>query len=372
MAAVEVSDVQQLVEMARDKSAEGRSRLVAAIGDLYFGEHQLLSAHDRQQMTVIIARIIHDVEMSVRRALSESFAKQPDAPRDLVLTLANNEIEVAYPVLVKSPVLQDAELIEIVQHRTMEHQVAIAMRPMVSEPLSDALVETGSEEVIVTLLENPNARISTQTMGYLVAQSDQVESYQEPLVRRHDLSAELAKKLYWGVSAALRTHIVENFDIDPGELDETIESAVTGLLTEEKRVKEKSEPEARTEADDAKNLALLMETLKQGEVSTFVHIFGQVSGLRRTLLRRFLFEPGGEALGITCKAVGLDKHAFVFIFLRFRAGRLGDKQVDQDELTRALTFYDGVTGDAANALVRRWQRDSDYMNALRLIEQARG
>ncbi len=44
----------------------------------------------------------------------------------------------------------------------------------------------------------------------------QVPGYQEPLVRRHDLSPELGRKLYWAVSAALRQDILEKFDPDPG------------------------------------------------------------------------------------------------------------------------------------------------------------
>ena len=137
-------------------------------------------------MVDIIRRLIHQVEISVRRVLAQRLAERPDAPADLVLTLANDEIEVAHPILLKSEVLRDPELIEIVQHRTMEHQVAIAMRPKVSEPVSDALVETKNERAITTLLSNQNAMISNRTMGHLVEQSAQIPNYQAPLINRQD------------------------------------------------------------------------------------------------------------------------------------------------------------------------------------------
>ena len=154
---------------------------------------------------------------SVRRILSERLAERLDAPRDLVVTLANDEIEVAHPILVKSEVLQDPELIEIVQHRTMEHQVAVAMRPNISEQVSNVLVQTNNEEVITALLSNQDAPISNTTMNHLVEQSAQVPGYQEPLVNRHDLPRALLKKLYWGVSAALRKHVLANFDLEPSD-----------------------------------------------------------------------------------------------------------------------------------------------------------
>ncbi len=193
MTAVSAFDLQELVKLARDKSQESRSILVTAINDLYSDEEVLLTEQDRAIMVDIIRRLIHQVEISVRRVLAEKLAGWPDVPEDLVLTLANDEIEVAHPILVNSEVLKDPELIEIVQHRTMEHQVAIAMRPRVSEQVSDALVETKNERVVTTLLSNRNAMISNSTMGHLVEQSAQVPGYQVPLIDRHDLSTELEK-----------------------------------------------------------------------------------------------------------------------------------------------------------------------------------
>ena len=61
-------------------------------------------------------------------------------------------------------------------------------------------------------------------------ESSQVPGYQEPLVRRHDLSPELGRKLYWAVSAALRQAILEKFDLDPGDIDEAMEAAVNDAM----------------------------------------------------------------------------------------------------------------------------------------------
>ncbi len=158
-------ELKSLVELARDKSQRSRSILVTAINDLYSDEEQLLSDQDRAIMLDIIRQLIHEVERSVRRTLAEHLATRADAPEDLIATLANDEIEVAHPILVKSDVLKDPELIEIVQHRTMEHQVAIAIRSSISEQLSDALVETDNEKVVTTLLSNQGAAISNSTMN---------------------------------------------------------------------------------------------------------------------------------------------------------------------------------------------------------------
>ena len=369
MTSVRVQELETLVELARDKSQKSRSILVAAISDLYSDEEQLLSDQDRAIMLDIIRRLIHDVEKSVRQTLAEHLATRADAPEDLIVTLANDEIGVAYPILVKSDVLKDPELIEIVQHRAMEHQVAIALRSSISEQLSDTLVETDSEEVVTTLLSNKGAAISNSTMNHLVEQSTEVPGYQGPLVHRHDLTSELVKKLYWGVSAALRQHIIQNYDLDPSDIDETMEITVKEVLGEEivgpDQANGMQEPGAQAGEDDVN---ILIRLLRQGEIPMFLDKFTSLTRLRLTLVRRLLFEPGGEGLVIACKAIGLDKSTFVSIFMWFRQGRIGHKEVEEEELSRCLSFFDQTSIVAARAILRRWRRDPDYLNALRLLE----
>ncbi len=369
MTSARVREIETLVELARDKSQQSRSIIVAAINDLYSDEEQLLSDQDRAIMLDIIRRLIHDVEKSVRRALAEHLATRADAPEDLIATLANDEFEVAYPILVKSDVLKDPELIEIVQHRTMEHQVAIAIRSSISEQLSDALVETDNEEVVTTLLSNQGAAISNSTMNHLVEQSTEVLGYQGPLVHRHDLSPELVKNLYWGVSAALRQHIIHNYELDPSDIDETMEITVKKALGEEivgpDQANGMQGPGAQADEDD---VHILIRLLRQGEIPMFLDKFTSLTRLRLVLVRRLLFEPGGEGLAIACKAIGLDKSTFVLIFLRFRQGRLGDKEVEKQELSRSLSFFDETSIVAARSILRRWRRDPNYVNALRLLE----
>jgi uncharacterized protein (DUF2336 family) len=136
-------ETQHLFELARDKTIVGRQQLTATVTDLFFAKGAALTDRERTLMTDILRQLIEDVESSVRRSLAERLAHQKDAPRDLVLALANDEIAVANAILLHSEVLRDEELIEIIHHRTLEHQLAISMRKSISEQVCDALVETG-------------------------------------------------------------------------------------------------------------------------------------------------------------------------------------------------------------------------------------
>ena len=362
--------IRRLLELAHDRSVQDRSELVAGLCDLYFGEARVRIDYDREMMTDIMRRLVHDVESSVWRRLSECLAHRPDAPRDLVTTLAKDDIEVAYPILVNSEVLRDADLVEIIQYLTLEHQLAIAIRARLNEPVSDALVETDNVVVITTLLENRNARISEPTMGRLVKKSEQDAGLRESIVRRHDLPPHVAKKLYWGVSAALRQHIVENFDIDPNHLDETIEATVGEVIEDEIGIA-RPQRAPPVEPEDASNRQRLVKLLEQGEIPRFLDLFSKLSRLRMTLVRRILFEPGGEALAVTCRAIGLDKESFISIYLRFRHGRFGNKLVRTQELSDALRFFVRAGPERVTAIMGRLRRDPDYLNALILVDRAR-
>ena len=131
---------EHLLRLARDKSARGREELSEAVSDLFVGESEAPSDKERALMEAILHQLIREAESSVRRLMSEKLADIPTAPRDLIKMLANDEIEVAVPVLKKSTVLQDADLIEVIRNRTMEHQLVIAVREHVSEQVSGALV----------------------------------------------------------------------------------------------------------------------------------------------------------------------------------------------------------------------------------------
>ncbi|CAN0504912.1 unnamed protein product, partial [Laminaria digitata] len=177
-----------LLSLARDKSVEGRTALVKALGDLFHDSHAELSGDERDLMGDILQRLIGDVEAVVRKALAQTLSGIPDAPPQVINALANDTLDIAYPILIESAVLQDMELVEIIRHRTHEHQLAIAMRETVSETVSDALVDTDNDDVIRTLIENRGARISGETLEKIVDRSEAQPDLQDPLLRRNELS----------------------------------------------------------------------------------------------------------------------------------------------------------------------------------------
>ncbi|MDH5750135.1 MAG: DUF2336 domain-containing protein, partial [Rhodospirillales bacterium] len=133
-------DSEYLLNLARQKSAESRSILGKTMSDLFMDTNIILTDTEREMMFDILHGIFHEIEMSIRKAFGEQLSEAEDVPNELLKLLANDDIEVAYPVLTKSRVLRDEALIEVIQQRTREHMLAIAQREHVSERVTDELV----------------------------------------------------------------------------------------------------------------------------------------------------------------------------------------------------------------------------------------
>ncbi|MDP7547400.1 MAG: DUF2336 domain-containing protein [Alphaproteobacteria bacterium] len=364
------SEVRGLFKLAQEKSREGRESLYVAIGDLFERRAEELQPSERGIMLEILQRLSQDVEMSVRANLSSRLSEDGNAPYDLIRMLANDEVQVAYKILTSSPVLRDVDLIEVLRHRTLQHQLAVAIRKDISEEVSAALVETGAEDVIVTLLNNQDARISTDVLEHLAEESKRIDSFQKPLVRRPDLPAELAERMCYWVSAAVRNYIIETYDVDVDDLDDQMSAAVSDVLETNA---ERSGVAAERLVDrlfegGGLSAEFALKSLNQGQISIFEFSFAKLVGIRPVLARRIIYEPGGEALGIACQAIGLERSIYLQFYQLTRKARERDNRLSKDEVVRLTKFYESITRESAFLVLRKWQRDKRYLNAVREIK----
>lgn len=366
-----VESVQELLEIAHDRSREGREFLVTAAGDFIAREGNTLTDAERALMSDILSNLVREVEASVRRKLALRLADSKQAPYQLMVDLANDEIDIAGPVLTRSEVLLDVDLIEVVRNKTLEHQLAIAMRETIAAPVSDALAQTGNPTVVEVLLKNQGATISSKTLEAVVEQSREHRNYQEPLLRREELEPELAKRMYWWVSAALRTAILERYELDPDELDDAMEGAVQDSL---------ADAGVPTATDAPESLAALLtfdevaqnewvRVLRAGDIARFQSIFQKATGLGLPFLRTVLFETGGERLAIICRAVDVSPKVFAAVYRLLRVASGNAPQIKRGDLTRIASLYLDIKPDLAVSVLRQWRRNPQYLAA---IEQVTG
>jgi len=363
-------DSNYLLELARQRSAASRSELAAIISDLFSGEEHVLTERERILMYEIIHHVVRDAEMEIRKVISSRLADREDPPEDLINLLANDEIEVAYPILTESKVLRDQTLIEIVRNRTLEHQMAVAIRHSVSPEVSEALVKTGNETVIRTLLQNENADLSEATMEFLIEQSQRIDSFHEPILRRKELGPEMAKRMYLWVSAALRKYIVDHCGLSLAEIDDLMESTVMAKVDDaiNKDESKSAKLAKKLKRQGEINPDLMIRALEDGEVRFFVNLVSEETGLRDDLVMRFVLEPGGEGLAVACKAMAFSDYEYQRVFTFCRKSRPTQSEGTEKSIAEAVKFFRHVDRDSADEVVRRWRRDKNYLSALRDLD----
>ena len=201
-----------------------------------------------------------------------------------------------------------------------------------------------------------------------MGESERIKSYQKPLLLREDLKADLAERMYRWVSAALRTHILNNFDVDPSVLDETLKGALGDLHKQiQMAEREKKEINIRTLLKDptAHSPEFLITLLREGQVILFERLFADLIELPLEATQKFIYGAGGEAFAIAAKALGMSRDQFKTIFLLSRRARSNNREVNSEEAKRAIGVFQRVPTDAAKNVLERWSIDPGYLAFLK-------
>ncbi len=355
-----------LVALARSRAEDSRRALLENMSDLFLSPSSRLSERERTLMTQIIERLLLDVEIEVRRRLAERLAETANAPADLVAFLANDEIAVARPVLLQSPLLHDTDLIEVVKLRSREHRLAVAMRQGLGAAVTDALIELGDEQVIEALIANHDAALSRQAIDYLVEESRRVDRFQEPLLHRPDLPLALAHRMFWWVSAGLRHAILLRHDIPEEMLDDLLEGA-TGAALESADLRRHGEAEKlalRVAEQGELSERYIVQNLRRGHVGAAIAGLAKLGGIDVATARRILLDRGGEAIAACCRAAGFSRQGFAAAFLLSREAHDQGLPTAPAAIEETLALFDRMTVAQARAALRYWARDNDYAMAV--------
>jgi uncharacterized protein (DUF2336 family) len=200
--ALSPTDVQAL---RGNPSAESRVQLAVKFGRQY--DH-LVDGETRSLADAVLHLLVKDLEVKVRQALSDALASSPKLPPDVVSRLAQDDIEVARPILERSPVLSDQELGEIVRTHAMQYALAVAGREHLSEVISDILAASGEAEVVARLVGNAGAQISLATLQRVAADYRDDTGVQDRLIRRPALPYELVDHLVGVIGERLEWDLV--------------------------------------------------------------------------------------------------------------------------------------------------------------------
>jgi uncharacterized protein (DUF2336 family) len=172
-------------------------------------------------------------------------------------------------------------------------------------------------------------------------------------LRRPDVPREIAERMYNRVSVALRRFIVVRYGVDAEKLDQALAGAVRDAIGEDEGARQR-EPLVKLidklHGAGELSAAFLVRSLRQGQVQLFDLAFAKLSGLEPARMRRFIYQPGGEALAVACRAIAMDRSIFLAIYQMTRHAR-GDLGLGGVEATKLKRYFDNLPKDQAKRLV---------------------
>jgi uncharacterized protein (DUF2336 family) len=362
---VKLYDSHRICALAKDDAPLAKLELTGAVADLLEVE---LSAKESELLSDVLIGLMRQAETDLREALSERLAALPNVPLRLALHIANDEISVAAPVLRRSPVLSDLDLLYIIKAQGSDYWQAIADRGDLSPQLVDALAGTKDQATAAILSANDRAKLTQHAVEILSEMARHSDAIARPLLMRPEIPESVARKLYAFVGQELKEYIRGYYGL-AHEVESELEFAESPMAAVEDVVLEFSTPktggspymptEAMIMAADkfasfgTLTPQLMIQTLERGQIANFVAMFARFCGLPPKSVHDALRQPQPKSIAIACRAFNVMKQDFARMYLLTQTMRSKDRTVRHAELLALLSYFESIRPEMARKIVRK-------------------
>ncbi len=312
MTKLTTSDVSRL---ANDPSPTARIDTAVKLAQEFASGH--FSPAELQLAENIFRIMVKDAEVRIREALSANLKHNPNVPRDVAVTLAQDIDSVSLPILSFSEVLTSQDLLHIISTQgSLSKMDAIAGRPRVPAVVADALVDKGNEHIVAKLMGNTGADISETIMHKVVDKFGDSEVVQGKLVYRSSLPITVSERIVTRVAEHLRTHLLTKHQISADmALDLVLQTREHATASLAMGVTDESLAALARQLKEHQRLtgSLILRALCVGNVRFFEHAIGALSGLPLSNARMLIHDSGGNGLKAIWAKSGMPQALFTAI-----------------------------------------------------------
>jgi uncharacterized protein (DUF2336 family) len=334
-------------DAARLLLAAARERFAVAASDLLLPDQARLTEWQRLTAAALLARLVGAVEDDLRGRLAVSF----ETNAALHAALSSAHVPIALPILDRARALHDAELTAILVRRAEEHRFWTAHAGRGQADLLHDLIRDAEDD-----------DIAAEAMELVIARARRFDRFQEPLLGRVELPAELQHRLVWRVAAALRHYIVQHHQA--AGVDAAVETAASALIAgyDEGETMEAGAMRLARRLDRAGRLdgALLARALEEGMLPVLIAGLAVRCALDGGAVWEVLFDPRGRGPALLLRAGGIDRPATAAILLALASRGPLLSGVEEEAAASQLELYDTLDEAAARDVLRLWQANPAY------------
>ncbi|MFM8941714.1 MAG: hypothetical protein ACKOEY_17370, partial [Phenylobacterium sp.] len=119
----------EITALAKSRNVADRERLLIRLVDLCNeSADELRTPRVQALLSQVFFDLVFQAEYDIRLRLAENISAADWAPSALINILAFDDIEIARPIIARSPILTVPDLIRILVEATLEQQVEVARR----------------------------------------------------------------------------------------------------------------------------------------------------------------------------------------------------------------------------------------------------
>jgi uncharacterized protein (DUF2336 family) len=330
-----------------------------------------LSQDDRAAAEGALLMLLDDASPLVRQAMAEVFARSAEAPAAIVQALSLDQPSVALPVLEHSPLLIDADLVDIVATGDCGIQCAIARRTNLPASVCAAIAEVGTAAAALELIENARAELAPFSWDRIVERHGHLAAIRESMLVLEDLPAATRAALVAKLSETLAQFVVARNWLSP---DRALRIATEARDRSTVNIAAGSRGEdmgglvRHLRASGQLTAGLILRALLSGNLELLDHALSELSGLPQARVSALLHDHSGVSLHALLKRAGLPESTFAAFRVALEASheigyvgtQAGAARLRRRMVERVLTHCE-TNGQAAEPLLillRRFATES--------------
>ena len=361
--------VRQFISWIKTAPAGERAEATRALARAWLISN--LTEEDRAAAEGALLMQLDDASPLVRQAMAEVFARSLEAPAAIVQALSVDQPSVSLPILEHSPLLIDADLVDIVATGNSETQCAIARRINLPASVCAAIAEVGTAEAALELIENAYAELAPFSWDRIVERHGHLAAIRESMLVLEDLPAATRLALVAKLSDTLAQFVVARNWLSADRAER---------LASEARDRSTVNIAAASRGEDMVGLVrhlrvtgqltagLILRALLSGNLELFEAALAELSDLPRSRVAALLHDRGSASLLALLKRAGLPESTFAAFRIALEADREigfvdsagGASRLRRRMVERVLTHCetDAQAAEPLMILLRRFATES--------------
>lgn len=361
---VDLTFIDQVEHALENGTLNRRNELLERVTDLFVLGAAQLEDGEVTRFDDVIMRLTVDIELSARALLSVRLAPVPNAPPNAVRMLAfDDAIDVAGPVLRESQRLDNRALVENARTKSQDHLLAISRRRVLSEIVTDVLLERGGRQVVLSTVENLGAKFSEEGFEIIVQRSAGDDQLAGCVGARPDIPPKLFVKLLTIASESVRAKLEAEYPQAKREVRRAVAEVADRIRTETfEGSPDYGAAQALVDAlhqSGQLNDGAVAGFAKAGQFEKVTIALARMCDLPVQFVERALLQEASETVLILARVIGLSWPTVKEILWL----RDGKPSIPANKLAESLAQFERLKPATANEIVRFYRtREKERAN----------